>query len=137
MVHVLSSIEDLVGSADVPLAALELPSGKVLFANAAAARVLGVTPETFIGSNYLDLVAPEGRQRAEEAWQALASGALTGYQTVGILGAEGAAQELALWVCAVEVEGARAGLVSAVPLHGGGRPLEPATAALSRTSPQL
>ena len=136
LVHVPSSIEELVGSSSVPLAVLELPSGNVLLANAAAARVLGVTSETLIGSNYLDLVVTEEQQAAEEAFQALAHGALTGYQAVGSFRMEkGPAQQMALWVFAVEVEGERVVLVSAVPVHGGTTALEPTTTVLNGPPP--
>ena len=120
----------------VPLAVLGLPSGNVLLANAAVARVLGVTSETLIGSNYLDLVVTEEQRAAEEAFQALAHGALTGYQAVGSFRMEkGPAQQMALWVFAVEVDGERVVLVSAVPLHGGTTALEPTTTVLNGPPP--
>jgi PAS domain S-box-containing protein len=126
LVRVPSSLEDLIESAVVPLGVVELPSSKVLVGNEAMARVLGHGPGTFVGTRTLDMVVPEQRQAADEALQALADGELTGYQAVRSFRApDGPTQELALWVCAVDVEGGRLGLISAVPLDGRGAQIDP------------
>ncbi|MGO9658326.1 MAG: LuxR C-terminal-related transcriptional regulator [Acidimicrobiales bacterium] len=131
-----SSLEDLIESAVVPLGVVELPSSKVLVGNEAMARVLGHGPGTFVGTRTLDMLVPEQRQAADEALQALADGELTGYQAVRSFRApDGPTHELALWVCAVDVEGGRLGLISAVPLDGRGAQIDPVTAVLSAPTP--
>jgi PAS domain S-box-containing protein len=82
------------------------------------------------------MLVPEQRQAADEALQALADGELTGYQAVRSFRApDGPTHELALWVCAVDVEGGRLGLISAVPLDGRGAQIDPVTAVLSAPTP--
>jgi hypothetical protein len=132
-----SSLESLVESSDVALGVLELPSSTVLVANAAMAKVLRLASGAIIGSTYLDLVVPDQRQASGGLLRALAEGALTGYRATRSLGAGNSApRELALWVCAVDVEGARLGLVSAAPLHGASTAeAEPITAMLSAPAP--
>ncbi len=136
MVRVPSSLKDLVESASVPLGLMELPSSKVLAVNEAMARALGQGPGTLVGTTQLDLVVPEQRQMAQEALQALADGALTGYQAVRSFRAQdGPARDLCLWVSAVEVEGGRVGLTSAVPMRGLTSPGDALTAALNAPRP--
>jgi PAS domain S-box-containing protein len=134
--RVPSPLEDLVGSSDFPLDVVELPSGKVLLTNAAMTGLLGTTPEELVGSTILDLVVPERRHSSEAVLRALADGTLTGFQAVRSSRAnDGPAQELAVWMCAVEVEGRRVGLRSAAAVHGAGTPLVPLTAALNGWAP--
>jgi PAS domain S-box-containing protein len=125
-------LEDLVESSDVPLGVLELPSGRALAANQAMADVLGLPLDELIGSTVVDLVVPEEREGPRNALEALASGALTGYQAVRrYRAAKRPAQELAVWVCAVDLGGGLVGLVSTVPWHERGVTSKAATTVMS------
>jgi PAS domain S-box-containing protein len=133
MVRVPPSLGELVASAAAPLWVLELPSGKVLAANEAAARLLGVSLKDFIGQNVLERLAPDEQPAAAGALGALAAGKLIGYQARRNFRGRGRdAREVAIWVSAVDVDGGRLGLASAVPLHGGGEWPGPVAAVLSR-----
>jgi PAS domain S-box-containing protein len=118
-----SSLEALVGSSDSALGVLELPSSRVLTANAAMARLLGLTSKALVGSTGLDLAVPEHREASDKALRALADGTLSGYQAIrSFRTSDGPRQELSLWVCAVDIEGGRVGLISAAPLNDVGPP---------------
>jgi DNA-binding CsgD family transcriptional regulator len=106
----------LVGESDVPLAAVDLPSGRFLAVNPALASALGSTVDALTGSSSLDQVSPAERHAAEMGFQALAAGDLTGYQAIRELASSGdPVQVFSVWVSAIDIEGTRVGLVSVIP----------------------
>jgi DNA-binding CsgD family transcriptional regulator len=110
------TITALVGSSDVPLAALDLPSGRFLAVNPAMASALGSTVGALTGSSSLDWLSPGDRHAAKLGFQALADGDLTGYQAIRrIANPKDPDQVFSIWVSSVEVAGTRAGLASAIP----------------------
>jgi PAS domain-containing protein len=74
------TIGALVRSSDVPLAAVDLPSGRFLAVNPAMADAVGSTVSVLSGSSSLDWLSPDDRHAAQLGFQALADGDLTGYQ---------------------------------------------------------
>src|ERR1700741_4462907 len=74
------TIEALVGSSDVPLAAVDLPSGRLLAVNPSLAGMVGSTVSALTGSSSLDWLSPDERPAARRGFQALADGELSGYQ---------------------------------------------------------
>ena len=110
------TLETLVGSSEVPLAAVDLPSGQILAVNPLLAKALGSTVEALTGSSSLDLLSPEQRHAGQLGFEALADGDLTSYQAIRTLAAAGEPDRVfSVWVTAIDVDGARAGLVSVVP----------------------
>jgi len=110
------SIQALVGSSDVPLAAVDLPSGRFLAVNPSLASAVGASSEALTGSSSLDWLSADDRPAARLGFQALADGNLTGYQAVRRLASrEDPDQAFSIWVSAVEVGGARVGLASVLP----------------------
>jgi DNA-binding CsgD family transcriptional regulator len=110
------TIAALVGSSDVPLAALDLPSGRLLAVNPSLAAAVGATIGTLTGSSSLDWLSADDRHAARLGFQALADGDLTGYQAVRRLAnPEDPDQVFSVWVSTVEVDGARVGLASLIP----------------------
>jgi DNA-binding CsgD family transcriptional regulator len=110
------TVQALVGSSNVPLAAVDLPSGRFLAVNSALAGALGSTVGTLTGSSSLDWLSPDDRHAAQLGFQALADGELTGYQTIRKLASsKDPDQVFSVWVSTVNVEGARVGLASATP----------------------
>ena len=110
------SIQALVGSSDVPLAAVDLPSGRFLAVNPPLASAVGSSSDALTGSSSLDWLSPDDRPAAKLGFQALADGNLTGYQAVRRLASrEDPDQAFSIWVSAVDVGGARVGLASVLP----------------------
>jgi DNA-binding CsgD family transcriptional regulator/PAS domain-containing protein len=110
------TVQALVASSGVPLAAVDLPSGRVLAVNPALADALGATVGEITGSSSLDWLSPDERHAAQLGYQALADGDLTGYQAVRKLANPHDPQQVfSVWVSTVDVEGARVGLASAIP----------------------
>jgi DNA-binding CsgD family transcriptional regulator len=110
------SIQALVGSSDVPLAAVDLPSGRFLAVNPSLASAVGSSSDALTGSSSLDWLSADDRPAARLGFQALADGNLTGYQAVRRLASrEDPDQAFSIWVSAVEVGGARVGLASVLP----------------------
>jgi len=110
------ALETLVGSSEVPLAAVELPSGRFLAVNPPLAKALGSTIEALTGSSSLDQLSPDERHAAQLGFQALAEGGLTGYQAIRTLTHAGDPDQVfSVWVSVVELEGARVGLASVIP----------------------
>jgi DNA-binding CsgD family transcriptional regulator len=110
------AVQALVGSSDVPLAAVDLPSGRLLAVNPALASALGSTVGVLTGSSSLDWLSPEDRHSAQLGFQALADGSLTGYQaTRRIAQPRDPEQAFSVWVSVVEVDGGRVGLASVLP----------------------
>jgi DNA-binding CsgD family transcriptional regulator len=110
------TIKALVASSGVPLAAVDLPSGRVLAVNPALADALGATVGEITGSSSLDWLSPDERHAAQLGYQALADGDLTGYQAVRRLANPHDPQQVfSVWVAAVDVDGTRVGLASAIP----------------------
>jgi DNA-binding CsgD family transcriptional regulator/PAS domain-containing protein len=108
-----------VGSSDVALAAVDLPSGRFLAANVALAGALGSTVDALTGTSSLDWLSPDDRRAARLGFQALADGELTGYQAMRQLNTpEDPDRVLSVWVSAVTVDGARVGLLSLSPSAG-------------------
>ena len=113
-------VESLVRDCAAPLAAVELPSGRFLAVNPPLAKVLGSAADALNGSSSLDQLSPAERHSAELGFQALADGHLTGYQAIFTRASTGSQdQAFSVWVNAVEVGGARVGLVSVTPGSGG------------------
>jgi DNA-binding CsgD family transcriptional regulator len=105
-----------VKSSEVPLAAVDLPSGRLLAVNPALADALGSTVGLLTGSSSLDWLSPDDRQAARLGFQALADGELNGYQAIRRFAhPRDPDQVFSVWVSAVEVEGARVGLAAVVP----------------------
>jgi DNA-binding CsgD family transcriptional regulator len=110
------TVEALVGSSDVPLAAVDLPSGRVLAVNPTLASALGSTVDALTGSSSLDWLSPDDRHAAQLGFQALTDGDLTGYQAMRkFANPKDLDQVFSVWVSAVDVEGVRVGLASIVP----------------------
>jgi PAS domain S-box-containing protein len=110
------SLEALVGSSKVPLAAVDLPSGRFLAVNPALATALGSTIEALTGSSSLDQLPPDQRHAAQHGFQALADGDLTGYQAIRRLVSPGdPGQIISVWVSVMDVDGRRVGLASVIP----------------------
>ena len=110
------TIQALVGSSDVPLAAVDLPSGRFLAVNPSLASAVGASSEALTGSSSLDWLSADDRPAARLGFQALADGNLTGYQAVRRLAnREDPDQVFSIWVSAVDVDGARVGLASVLP----------------------
>ena len=110
------TIQALVGSSDVPLAAVDLPSGRFLAVNPQLASAVGSSSEALTGSSSLDWLSADDRPAARLGFQALADGNLTGYQAVRRLAnREDPDQVFSIWVSAVDVDGARVGLASVLP----------------------
>jgi DNA-binding CsgD family transcriptional regulator len=108
--------EALVGSSDVPLAAMDLPSGRFLAVNPPLASAVGSTVSALTGSSSLDWLSPGDRHAARLGFQALADGDLTGYQAIRALAnPKDPDQVFAVWVSAVDVDGGRVGLASVIP----------------------
>ena len=112
----LGSLEALVGSSDVPLAAVELPSGRLLAVNPSLASVVGSTVSALTGSSSLDWLSPDERHAAQLGFQALADGDLTGYQAIRkFANPVDPDQVFSVWISAVDVDGTRVGLASVIP----------------------
>ena len=110
------TVTTLVASSGVPLAAVDLPSGRFLAVNPAMADALGSTVGELTGSSSLSWLSPDDRGAARLGFQALADGDLTGYQAVRRLAnPKDSGQVFSVWVSTVEVGGARVGLASAIP----------------------
>jgi DNA-binding CsgD family transcriptional regulator len=110
------TIEALVGSSDVPLAAVDLPSGRFLAVNPSLASAVGSTTGALTGSSSLDWLSAGDRHAARLGFQALADGDLTGYQAVRRLAnPEDPDQVYSVWISTVDVDGARVGLASVIP----------------------
>jgi DNA-binding CsgD family transcriptional regulator len=109
-------VKALVGSSEVPLAAVDLPSGRLLAVNPGLAGALGSTVGALTGSSSLDWLSPDDRQAARLGFQALADSDLTGCQAMRrFTNPMDPDQVFSVWVSAVEVEGVRVGLASVVP----------------------
>ena len=106
------TIEALVGSSDVPLAAVDLPSGRFLAVNPAIADAVGSTVSALTDSSSLDWLSPDDRHAAQLGFQALADGDLTGYQATRRFADPD--QVFSVWVSTVDVDGARVGLTSVI-----------------------
>jgi DNA-binding CsgD family transcriptional regulator len=105
-----------VGSSDVPLAAVDLPSGRLLAVNPAMADTVGSTTGALTGSSSLDWLSADDRHAARLGFQALADGDVSGYQaTRRLANPRDPDQVLSVWVSAVDVDGARVGLASVFP----------------------
>jgi DNA-binding CsgD family transcriptional regulator len=110
------AVEALVRSSDVPLAAVDLPSGRLLAVNPALADVVGSTVGALTSSSSLDWLSPDDRHAAQLGFQALADGELTGYQaTRRLANPRDPDQVLSVWVSTVDVDGDRIGLASVIP----------------------
>jgi DNA-binding CsgD family transcriptional regulator len=110
------TIEALVGSSDVPLAAVALPSGRFLAVNSSLASAVGSTIGALTGSSSLDWLSADDRNAARLGFQALADGELTGYQAVRRLAnPEDPDQVFSVWVSTIDVQGTRVGLASVIP----------------------
>jgi DNA-binding CsgD family transcriptional regulator len=110
------AVQALVASSGVPLAAVDLPSGRLLAVNSALADALGSTVAELTGSSSLGWMSPDDRHAAQLGFQALADGDLTGYQAVRrLLNPQDPDQVFSVWVSTVEVDGTRVGLASAIP----------------------
>ena len=107
------------GSSDLPLAALELPSGRFLAVNPPLAKALGADVDNLVGSYSMEWLHPDQRHAAQQCLQALADGGLTGYQAIRTQADPADPdEEFSVWVSAAEADGARVALASLVP-HGG------------------
>jgi DNA-binding CsgD family transcriptional regulator len=110
------TVKALVGSSEVPLAAVDLPSGRLLAANPALADALGSTVGMLTGSSSLDWLAPADRPAARLAFQALGDGELSGYQAIRRFAhPRDPDRVFSVWVSVVDVGGARVGLAAVVP----------------------
>ena len=109
-------VEALVGSTDVPLAAVDLPSGRFLAVNPPMAKALSSTVDALAGSSSLEQLPPADRPAAQLGFQALADGALTSYQAFRrLVASPDPGQAYSVWVSAIDVGGTRVGLVSLTP----------------------
>lgn len=112
------AVQDLVSSTEVPLAAIELPSGTILAVNEAFAVIFDRSIGEITGSSTTQWVAPEDRALATAALEALASGQLTGYQAVRQMAGDGPGdRKFGVWVTAIDLEGHQLGLASYIPFR--------------------
>jgi len=110
------ALDALVESSGVPLAAVDLSSGQILAVNEPLAAVLGSTSGRLTDSSCLDWLAPDERHAGQLGLEALAGGALTGYQAVRRLPHAGEPDQVfSVWVTAIDFGGERVGLVSLIP----------------------
>ena len=110
------AVKALVESSEVPLAAVDLPSGRFLAVNPALTSAVGATVDALIGASSLDWLSPDDRHAARLGYQALADGDLTGYQAIRTLAhPTDPDQVFSVWVSAIEVDGTRVGLASLIP----------------------
>ena len=110
------TIEALVGSSEVPLAAVDLPSGRFLAVNPPLADAVGSTVSALTGTSSLEWLSPDDRHAAKLGFQALADGDLTGYQAIRRLAnPKDPDRVFSVWVSVVEVDGSRVGLASLIP----------------------
>jgi DNA-binding CsgD family transcriptional regulator/PAS domain-containing protein len=110
------TVRALVRSSDVALAAVDLPSGRVLAVNPLLAEALGSTVGELTGSSSLEWLSSGDRQAARLGYQALADGDLTGYQAIrSLANPSDTDQVFSVWVSTVDVDGARIGLASVIP----------------------
>jgi DNA-binding CsgD family transcriptional regulator len=110
------AVKALVGSSQVPLAVVDLPSGRFLAVNPALASAIGSTVDALIGASSLDWLSPDDRHAARLGYQALADGDLTGYQAIRTLAhPTHPDQVFSIWISAIEVDGTRVGLASLIP----------------------
>jgi DNA-binding CsgD family transcriptional regulator len=110
------TIQALVGSSDVPLAAVDLPSGRFLAVNPSLASAVGSSADALTGGSSLDWLSAEDRPAARLGFQALADGDLTAYQAVRKLASpQDPDQVFSVWVSTIDVNGARVGLASLIP----------------------
>jgi DNA-binding CsgD family transcriptional regulator len=110
------AIMALVGSSEVPLAAVDLPSGRFLAVNPALASAVGSTVSALTGSSSLDWLSPDDRRAAQLGYQALADGELTGYQAIRRLAnPKDPDRVFSVWVSTVDMDGVRVGLASVIP----------------------
>ena len=110
------TVKALVGSSDVPLAVMDLPSGRFLAVNPALASVFGSTADALADSSSLDWLSPDDRVAVRLGLQALADGDLAGYQAIRRLAnPRNPDQVFAVWVSTVDIGGARVGLASVIP----------------------
>jgi DNA-binding CsgD family transcriptional regulator/PAS domain-containing protein len=110
------TVRALVRSSDVALAAVDLPSGRVLAVNPLLAEALGSTVGELTGSSSLEWLSSGDRQAARLGYQALADGDLTGYQAIrSLANPSDTDQVFSVWVSTVDVDGARVGLASVIP----------------------
>lgn len=115
----------LVRSSDLPLAVLELPSGRFLAVNPPLASALGSSVDALAGSSSLEQFQPGERHAAQQYLQALADGSLTGYQAIRKrANPDHPDEEFSIWVSVADLGGARVGLASLVP-YGRGQGLTP------------
>ena len=113
---VQDTVKALVGSSDVPLAAVDLPSGRFLAVNPALAAAFGSTVGALAGSSSLDWLSPDDRRAAQSGFKSLADGDLTGYQAIrGLAHPKDPSQLFSVWISTVDFDGARVGLASAIP----------------------
>jgi DNA-binding CsgD family transcriptional regulator len=113
------SIEAVVGSSEVPLAAVDLPSGRLLALNRPLALALNSSVDELNGTSCLDLLPPADRPNAQAALEALAVGSLTGYQAIREYiqgGDESDIARFSVWVSAVVIADKKVGLVSVIPI---------------------
>ena len=112
--------EALVRSSDLPLAVLELPSGRFLAVNPTLASALGSSVDALAGSSSLEQLHPGERHAAQQYLQALADRSLTGYQaTRKQANPDHPDEEFSIWVSVADLGGARVGLASLVPYSRG------------------
>jgi DNA-binding CsgD family transcriptional regulator len=110
------AVEALVKSSDVPLAAVDLPSGRLLAVNPSLASAVGSTVSALTGSSSLDWLSPDDRHAAQLGFQALADGDLSGYQAIRRLANPiSPDQVFSVWVSTIDVENVRVGLASVIP----------------------
>jgi DNA-binding NarL/FixJ family response regulator len=110
------AVNALINSSDVPLAAVDLPSGRFLAVNQAMASALGSTVGAITGLSSLDWLSPDDQRAARLGFQALADGDLIGYQAMRRLAnPRDPHQVFSVWISTVDVDGVRAGLASVIP----------------------
>ncbi|HEX3712655.1 MAG TPA: LuxR C-terminal-related transcriptional regulator [Trebonia sp.] len=119
-------LETLVQASRVPLAAVELPSGRFLAVNPPLADALRSTVDALTGSSSLDQLSPAERRAGEMGFQALADGDLTGYQAIRTVADDTSpGQAFSVWVNAIDAGGTRVGLISVMPAAERGSGLRP------------
>jgi hypothetical protein len=122
----------LVGSSDLPMAVLELPSGTFLAVNQPLASVLGSTVDALTGSSGLEHLHLGERHAAQQCLQALADGSLTGYQAMRRQASPAHPdEEFPIWVSVADADGTRVGLATLAQYGGPAQAPIPEVPALS------
>lgn len=103
----------------LPIALIDLEDVRILEANAAALRFIGLAPDDPLPGSLDEILAPEDRTASQAALSVLASGAVMAVESRrSLVGADGARFDAHLWVRSLRSIGLHAALVILAPYDG-------------------